>query len=106
VRCVGDRDGTLPRRRARPDERTRDTILAALKSKLPFVDAAQQARDYLLGKTFTAAHCYAFAGLRWTGRCGIPLDDVPNIRFCLERVAARPKVQDAMQAEGIASWDS
>ena len=49
-------------------------------------------------------HCrrrLSFTVLRWSARVGIDLSKWPNITAHLDRVAARPKVREAMQAEGL-----
>ncbi len=57
--------------------------------------------EFLMGVRFTAADAYAFTVLRWTGMLGIDLAKYPNIRAYMDRVAARPKVQEALRAEGL-----
>jgi glutathione S-transferase len=42
-----------------------------------------------------------FTVLRWSPRVGIDLSKWPNIKAYLDRVEARPKVKEAMQAEGL-----
>jgi glutathione S-transferase len=39
--------------------------------------------------------------VRWSPRVGIDLSKWKNITAYLDRVAARPKVQEAMKAEGL-----
>ena len=39
--------------------------------------------------------------LRWSPRVGIELSKWPNIEAYLDRVAARPKVKEAMKVEGL-----
>ena len=53
-----------------------------------------------MGDTFTVADAYMFTVLRWSPRVDIDLAK-PNIEAYLDRVAARPKVKEAMQAEGL-----
>ncbi len=57
-------------------------------------------RDYLMGG-FTVADGYLFTILNWTGRVGIDLDRWPVLAAYRARVAARPKVREAMIAEGL-----
>jgi glutathione S-transferase len=54
-----------------------------------------------MGDTFTVADAYMFTVLRWSPRVGIDLGKLSNIEAYLEQVAARPKVKEAMQAEGL-----
>jgi len=58
-------------------------------------------KDYLTGSTFTVADAYLFVLLGWTRPTQIDLARWPNLAAFHKRVAARPKVQEAMQAEGL-----
>ena len=58
-------------------------------------------KDYLLGKQFTVADGYLYTILRWTGFVGINLAKWPVLAAYEARVAARPKVQEALIAEGL-----
>ena len=60
-----------------------------------------EGRQYLAGDTFTAADAYLFTVLNWTHLFRIDLAQWPNIQAYLARVAQRPKVQEAMKAEGL-----
>ena len=59
-------------------------------------------RPYLTGDTFTAADAYLFVMLTWADRVGLDLATLTNLKAYHERVAARPKVQEALRAEGLA----
>jgi glutathione S-transferase len=54
-----------------------------------------------MGKGFTVADAYLFVLLGWTKPTGIDLARWPNLAEFHKRVGARPKVQEAMQAEGL-----
>jgi glutathione S-transferase len=43
-----------------------------------------------------------FTVLRWSPRVEIDLAKWPNIKAYVDRVAARPKVHEAMKVEGLA----
>ena len=58
-------------------------------------------RDYLLGDRFTVADGYLFTILNWTKFVGIDLARWPVLAAYQSRVAARPKVREAMIAEGL-----
>jgi glutathione S-transferase len=70
-------------------------------TRLAWLDKELAGRDFLTGSRFTAADAYAFTVLRWTTPLGIDLTAFPNIRAYMDRVSARPKVQDALRAEGL-----
>ena len=56
----------------------------------------------MTGARFTASDAYAFTVLNWAGHLQVDLERWPNIRAFLSRVAARPRVREALKAEGLA----
>jgi glutathione S-transferase len=70
-------------------------------SKFKYVDGALAGHDYLLGKQFTVADGYLFTILTWADRMKFDLSAMPNLVAYKDRVAARPKVQEAMTKEGL-----
>jgi len=70
-------------------------------TRLAWLDKELAGKDFLTGSHFTAADAYAFTVLRWTVPLGIDLSAFANIRAYMDRVAARPKVQEALRAEGL-----
>ncbi|QHO72571.1 glutathione transferase GstA [Bradyrhizobium sp. CCBAU 051011] len=71
-------------------------------SKFKYLETALTGRDYLMGKQFTVADGYLFTMLMWaTDRLKFDLSDMPNLMAYKARVAARPKVQEAMTKEGL-----
>ena len=58
-------------------------------------------KDYLMGKQFTVADAYLYTVLRWAGFMGIDLAKWPVLAAYEARVGARPKVQEALAAEGL-----
>jgi glutathione S-transferase len=57
---------------------------------------------YLTGERFTVADAYLFTLLNWCQWTGIDLGRWPALQAYHARVAARPKVQAALRAEGLA----
>jgi glutathione S-transferase len=72
-----------------------------LGKRLDWIDKQLAGKQYLMGDTFTIADPYLFTVLRWSPRVGVDLAKWPNITAYLARVAARPKVQEALKAEGL-----
>ena len=71
-------------------------------AKFKYLETALTGRDYLMGKQFTVADGYLFTMLMWaTDRLKFDLSDMPNLLAYKARVAARPKVQEAMTKEGL-----
>jgi glutathione S-transferase len=72
-----------------------------LLKRLDWIDKQLANRQYATGDTFTVADAYLFTVLRWLPRIEIDAARWPNIKAYVDRVAARPKVQEAMAAEGL-----
>src|SRR5438093_1077803 len=53
------------------------------------------------GSPVTVADAYAFTVVHWTNFLGIDLKAYPNLTAYMGRVGGRPKVQEALKAEGL-----
>jgi glutathione S-transferase len=69
--------------------------------KFKYVDGALAGKDYVMGKEFTVADAYLFTMLTWADRMKFDLSAMPNLLAYKARVAARPKVQEALTREGL-----
>jgi glutathione S-transferase len=74
---------------------------AAIANRLNYVAQALAGRDYLMGSQFTVADAYLFTVLGWAGHVNLSLADWPVLKAYLERVGARPAVQQALRDEGL-----
>ena len=72
-----------------------------LGKRFDWLDKQLAGRQYLMGDKFTVADAYLFTVLRWASRVGIDIAKWPNLKAYVDRVAARPKVQEALKAEGL-----
>jgi glutathione S-transferase len=72
-----------------------------LGQRYDWINGQLAGKKYLTGDKFTVADAYLFVVLRWSPRVGIDLSKWPNIIAYMDRVAARPKVQEALKAEGL-----
>src|ERR1700739_2722003 len=75
----------------------KDRVMGQLKN----VNSALASHDYLMGKQFTVADGYLFTMLCWADRMNFDLSALPNLLAYKARVAARPKVQEALTREGL-----
>jgi glutathione S-transferase len=75
--------------------------LAALDKKFTFLTAQLGEKPYLLGDTFTVADAYLFTVLSWSSHVGVDLGKWHALTAYLARVGHRPKVQEALKAEGL-----
>jgi glutathione S-transferase len=67
--------------------------------------AAELAGSHLTGECFTVADAYLFVCLNWSPWLGIDLVRWPRLVAFMRRVAARPKVQEALAAEDLVPRD-
>src|SRR6185312_958282 len=77
----------------------RKQAVETIQKKLAFPEKALAGQPFLLGETFTAADAYLFVMLTWAKKMHIDVSPVLSAYF--DRIAARPKVRDAMRAEGL-----
>jgi glutathione S-transferase len=72
-----------------------------LGKRFDWLSGELKGKDYLMGKQFSVADAYLYTVLRWSGFVGIDLAKWPVLSAYVERVTARPKVQEALAAEGL-----
>jgi len=73
-----------------------------LRKRYALLDGVLAKQPWLLGEQFTAADAYLFAVTNWATHVGFDLADFPAILAFQQRVAERPAVQAAMDAESRA----
>lgn len=83
-------------------EAFRTTAVDRLGKRFDALSADLDGKQYLAGDKFGAADAYLFTVMRWTPKLKVSLDKWPNLTAFMDRVAKRPKVQEALKAEGIA----
>ena len=79
----------------------KDFFRTRLTAKFKYLDGQLAGHDYLMGKQFTVADGYLFTLLRWADAHKLDLSMFKNLTAYKERVAARPKVQEALKKEGL-----
>ncbi len=79
----------------------KDYARAVLDKKFDWLEKQLAGKTYLTGEAFTVADAYLFTVVNWSGAVGIDLGKWPALKAFHARVAARPKVQEAMAAEGL-----
>ncbi len=72
-----------------------------LMSKFKYIDSQLAGRDYLMGNQFTVADGYLFVMLAWADRLNLDVSGLSNLTAYKARVAARPKVKEALTKEGL-----
>ena len=71
-----------------------------LAARFAWLDQELGSREYLNGR-FSVADAYLFTLLKWTKPTQIDLTRWPNLTAYMSRIGARPKVQEALKAEGL-----
>ncbi len=72
-----------------------------LASRFGFLNERLNGHDYLMGDGFTVADAYCFTVAGWSKYKEIDLGRWPHLAAYMQRVGERPKVQEAMKAEGL-----
>ncbi len=80
---------------------SKETAVANLGKRFDWLSGFLGKKPFLLGSTFTVADAYLFTVLNWTGHVKIDLNKWPILADYKSRIAARPKVMEAMKAEGL-----
>ncbi|MGA2342140.1 MAG: glutathione binding-like protein, partial [Steroidobacteraceae bacterium] len=75
--------------------------LESIHKKLDWLSASFGDKKFVQGDTFTVADAYLFTILSWTGHVGIDLKKWPVLAAYSARVSQRPKVHEALKAEGL-----
>ena len=82
---------------------TKATVQTRLAARFAEMDRHLAGKSYLMGESFTVADAYAFTIVNWVNFLGMDLKAHPNLAAYVARVAARPKVHQALVAEGLAT---
>ena len=80
-------------------EQAAEVARAKIVQRFAFLDTHLAEHLYLLGPSFTAADAYAFTIVAWARPMRIDLAPFPHLNRYMDRIAARPKVREAMQLE-------
>lgn len=89
------------------DPKTPENFRPVAKEKLgkqfDYLDRHFATHQFLSGSKFSAADAYAFTVVNWSRAPQVSIDLArwPNLSAYMDRVAARPKVREAMKAEGL-----
>ena len=72
-----------------------------LSKRYAYLEEHLRTHQYLRGEKFSIADCYLFVVTNWLGRVGLDIDKWPCVKAYHQRIGARPKVREAMEAEGL-----
>jgi glutathione S-transferase len=79
----------------------RKAVTDRLGLRFDWLSKQLEGKKYLMGDKFTVADAYLFVILNWAGPSKFDLGKWPVLQEYHKRVAARPKVQEALKAEGL-----
>jgi len=85
---------------ATPEEAKKQNV-EKLGKRFDKMSTQLKGKPFLTGDQFTVADAYLFTVLRWTAFVGMDLERWPVLKDYVARITARPKVQEALQAEGL-----
>ncbi|MFM9889001.1 MAG: glutathione transferase GstA [Burkholderiales bacterium] len=85
---------------AMPDE-GKKIFRDRLAMRFAYVDKQLTGKNYLMGANFNVADGYLYNMIRWARRVELDLSACPNVVAFEKRMEARPKVIEALKAEGL-----
>jgi len=71
------------------------------ETRLKWVDAQLEGKDYTMGSAFTMADAYLFVMGTWAFHQKLDVSGLKHFGAFMARMKARPAVQKALQAEGL-----
>ena len=74
---------------------------ATLTRRFDWLGPQLKSRTHLLGDRFTVADAFLFVTLSWSGHAGIDLGKWPSLATYVQGISRRPKVIEALRAEGL-----
>jgi glutathione S-transferase len=82
-------------------ESTKAAVRAKLDQRFQEMDRVLAQQPYLAGDRFSAADAYGFTIVNWTQFLKLDLAAYPNLKSWMARIASRPRVREALKAEGL-----
>ncbi|WP_234193576.1 glutathione transferase GstA [Pseudacidovorax sp. NFM-22] len=83
-------------------EEAKKVFADKLKTRFQWLDSQLEGKDYLMGEHFSVADGYLFTTVNWAKPMNIDLSAYKHLLAWHARVGARPAVQEALKAEGLA----
>lgn len=93
--------GYSPLFRPTTPEDFKPVLREALLKKYEFVDSRLAGKQYLMSDHFSVPDAYLFTVTSWAKHVGLDLSKLDNLNAFMARMAARPSVQAALEAEGL-----
>lgn len=80
-------------------EQTKQQLKEKIAGRFDYLSKHLEGRQFVLGDTFTAADAYLFTIVSWSKFVEIDLSRWPSLKAYIDRVAVRPAVRAALEAE-------
>jgi len=81
----------------------KEAVKAALSKQLDWLVKQLDGKAHLMGDKFTVADGYLFTVLGWAKFVNFDLSKWPSLQQYVARIGSRPKVVEALKAEGLMS---
>ncbi|THT96397.1 glutathione transferase GstA [Lampropedia puyangensis] len=82
-------------------EETKAAAKDKLRNRYQYIDSLLSSDAYIANNTFSVADAYLFVVTSWAQHVGLDLSAFAHVQAHSARIAARPAVQAALQAEGL-----
>jgi len=79
----------------------REAVKVTLGKRLDWLSTQLESKPYLMGEKFSVADGYLFTVLNWAGMVKFDMAKWPVLQQYAARIAQRPKVVEALKAEGL-----
>ena len=79
----------------------KDILRAHLSKRLSYVQGVLELHSFLMGEPFTVADAYLYTVLRWSDKAALDLGQWSAIQRYCQVIAQRPRVTQALKAEGL-----
>lgn len=79
----------------------RTAVIETLSKRFDVLAAKLDGKQFVMGEQFTVADAYLFVVLNWSRGVKLDLSKWPVLAEYHKRIATRPKVQEALKAEGL-----
>jgi glutathione S-transferase len=79
----------------------REAALAGLRQRFNWLAPQLQQRQHVAGNAFSVADAYLFTVLNWGAYVKLDIGEWPALKEYQARIGARPRVLDALRAEGL-----
>jgi glutathione S-transferase len=93
--------GWSPLWNAKATPEMRQAALDKLSLRLDWLNTHLDGKQYVFNDRFSVVDAYLFVVLNWAAPTKVDLSKWPALAQFASRIAARPKVQEAMKAEGL-----